>query len=99
MIELVALFYFDGKIDEESSYEIKQCKTIIDQIKNDQNISQRTLALCWIYLQAHKKDPLGKFIKVLRFFLIKIISRLDFSLSRLLTMTFGFLISIISKML
>ena len=65
MIELIALFYFDGKIDEESSYEIKQCKAIIDQIKNDQNISQRTLALCWIYLQAHAKDPLGQFIKVL----------------------------------
>ena len=67
-IELVSLFYFDGKIDEESSYEVKQCKAIIDQIKNDSSISPRTLALCWIYLQAHAKDPLGQFIKVTRFF-------------------------------
>ena len=67
-IELVALFYFDGKIDEGSSFEVKQCKAVIDQIKNDPKISQRTLALCWIYLQAHAKDPLGQFIKVTEFF-------------------------------
>ena len=70
-IELVALSYFDGKIDEGSSFEVEQCKSVIDQIKNDPNISQRTLALCWIYFQAHAKDPLGQFIKVTRIFLMK----------------------------
>lgn len=66
-IELVSLFYFDGKIDDESLYEVKQCEAIIDQIKNDPGISQRTLALCWIYLRAHAKDPLGQFIRVTKF--------------------------------
>ena len=63
-IELVALYYFDGKIDEESAYDVKHCKAVINQLKTNLNMSQRTLALCWIYLQAHAKVPLGQFIKV-----------------------------------
>ena len=70
-IELVSLFYFDGKIDEGSSYEETQCEAIIDQIKNDPNISQRTLALCWIYLRAHAENPLGQFIKVTEIFRVE----------------------------
>ena len=68
-IELVALYYFDGKMDEESAYEVKHCKSVINQLKIDPSISKRTLALCWIYLQAHGRDPLGQFIKVTSFFL------------------------------
>ena len=63
-VELIALLYFDGKIDAESKLETKLCKGVINQIKTDKDISQRTLALCWIYFQAHARDPLGQFIKV-----------------------------------
>ena len=61
--ELVALLHFDGKIDAKSKLETKLCESVIDQIKTG-DISQRTLALCWIYFQAHARDPLGQFIKV-----------------------------------
>ena len=70
-IELVALFYFDGKIDEQSGYETKQCEAVINQIKNNPTIPQRSLALCWIYLQAHSEHPLGEFIEVIRCCFIK----------------------------
>ena len=63
-VELIALLHFDGKIDAKSKLETDLCKSVIDQIKADKDISQRTLALCWIYFQAHARDPLGQFITV-----------------------------------
>ena len=45
-IELIALAYFDGKIEDESRLETEMCKGAIDQIKNHPDISSRTLALC-----------------------------------------------------
>ena len=63
-IELVALYHFDGKMDEGSAYEVKHCSAVIDQLKNHPKMTQRSLALCWIYLQGHANDPLGQFIKV-----------------------------------
>ena len=63
-IELVALLHFDGELETKSKFEENMHKAIVDQIKTSPEISQRTLALCWIYLQAHAKNPLGQFIKV-----------------------------------
>ena len=71
-IELIALAYFDGKIEDESRLETEMCKGSIDQIKNNPDLSPRTLALCWLYCQAHATDPLGQFIKVLNHILLKI---------------------------
>ena len=63
-IELVALLHFDGKLETKSKFEENMHKAIVDQIKTSPEISQRTLALCWVYLQAHARNPLGQFIKV-----------------------------------
>ena len=63
-IELVALLYFDGKLEANSKFEEDMHKAIVDQLKTSTKISQRTLALCWVYLQAHARNPLGQFIKV-----------------------------------
>ena len=63
-VELIAYLYYDGKIEQESQFEVGLCNSVIDQIKNDATISQRTLALCWIYLQAHAMSPLGQSIEV-----------------------------------
>ena len=49
-VELIAYLYYDGKIDQGSKFEIELCKAVTDQIKNNPDISHRTLALCWIYL-------------------------------------------------
>ena len=64
VIELVALLHFDGKLEANSKFEENMHKAIVDQIKKSPEISQRTLALCWVYLQAHAQNPLGQFIKV-----------------------------------
>ena len=71
-IELIALLYFDAKIDQKSRFEANMCEDAIDQVKNDPNISPRTLALCWLYCQAHATDPLGQFIKVIFVLLVMI---------------------------
>jgi len=68
-IELVALLYFDGKLEANSKFEVNMHNAVVDQIKTSSEISQRTLALCWIYLQAHAQNPLGQFIKVDSIFL------------------------------
>ena len=62
-IELVALLHFDGKLEAKSKFEENMHAAVVDQIKASP-ISQRALALCWIYLQAHAQNPLGQFIKV-----------------------------------
>jgi len=69
-IELVALLHFDGKLEVNSKFEENMHKAIVDQIKTSPEISQRSLALCWIYLKAHARNPLGQFIKVDSIFLI-----------------------------
>ena len=69
-IELIAFFYFDGKIEQESRFENEMCKTVIRQMKNDRDLTTRSLALCWIFLQAHARDPLGQFVKVTKLFLL-----------------------------
>ena len=61
--ELIAYFHFDAKIELGSKFEVQMCEAVLDQIKNS-NLSNRTLALCWIYFQAHARLPLGQFIKV-----------------------------------
>ena len=63
-VELIAYLYYDGKIEHGSKFEAGLCKTIISQIKNNPDISYRSLALCWIYFQAHARNPLGHSIKV-----------------------------------
>ena len=40
------------------------CKILLNQIKNNPDVSHRTLALCWIFFKAHATLPLGQFIKV-----------------------------------
>ena len=61
---MIAYLYFDGKIDQGSKFEIELCKTVTSEIKNNPEISHRTLALCWIYFQALTTVPLGQSIKV-----------------------------------
>ena len=63
-IELVALLHFDGKLEMKSKFEVKMYETVVNQIKTHPEMSQRSLALCWIYLQAHSRNSLGQFIKV-----------------------------------
>ena len=63
-IELAALLYFDGKLEANSKFEVNMHNAVVNQIKTSSEISQRTLALCWIYFQAHAGNPLGQFIKV-----------------------------------
>ena len=63
-VELIAYLYFDGKIDQESKFELELCKNVIGQIKNNSEISHRILALCWIYFQAVATKPFGQSIKV-----------------------------------
>ena len=63
-VELVAYLYFDGKIDQGSKFELELCKDIIAQIKNNSEISYRTLALCWIYFQAVATKPFGQSLEV-----------------------------------
>ena len=62
--EFIAYCYFDAKIEQKSKFEVDLCKTVIDQIKNSSCISRRSLALYWIYFQAHARNPLGQFIRV-----------------------------------
>ena len=62
--EFIAYCYFDAKIEQESKFEVEMCKTVVDQIKNNLDISRRCLALYWIYFRAHATNPLGQFIKV-----------------------------------
>ena len=64
-IELVALLHFDGKLETKSKFEENMHKTVVEQMKTHPDMSERTLALCWVYLQAHSRNPLGQFIKVL----------------------------------
>ena len=63
-VELIAYFYFDAKIEQGSKFEVEMCEAVIDQIKNKSDISNQNLALCWIYFNAHAREPLGQFIKV-----------------------------------
>ena len=63
-VELIAYFYFDAKIEQGSKFEVEMCEAIIDQIKNKSAISNLSLALCWIYFNAHAREPFGQFIKV-----------------------------------
>ena len=63
-IELVALLHFDGKLEAKSKFEVKMYETVVNQIKTHPKMSQRSLALCWIYLHAHSRNILGQFIKV-----------------------------------
>ena len=68
MIELIAYFYYDGKIDGEqgSKFELDLCKILIDQMRfeNDSELSPRNLALCWIFCKAHARNPAGISIEV-----------------------------------
>lgn len=59
--ELVAYCHFDGKIEQESKFEIEINNTVIDQICNS-DISGRCLALSWIFFKAHSRLPLGQFL-------------------------------------
>ena len=63
-IELVALLHFDGKLEAKSEFEENMHAAVVDQIKTSTEISQRTLVLCWVYLQVHAQNPLGQFVKV-----------------------------------
>ena len=95
-VELIAYLYFDGKIDQGSKFELELCKDVIAQIKNNSDISHRTLALCWIYFQAVATKPFGQSFEVnlqIRMFLI--LSR-NFS-HFLLTRVYGFSTNLISK--
>jgi len=75
--ELIAYCYFDGKMEKElkSQFEVNLCNAVIDQITNTTSvlfysfysepaIPPRSLALFWIYFDAHARHVLGKFIKV-----------------------------------
>ena len=48
-------FFEDGagrKLEMKSKFEVKMYETVVNQIKTHPEMSQRSLALCWIYLQA-----------------------------------------------
>ena len=64
LIELIAYLHFDGKIEQDSKFEVQMSETAIDQFKNDTKISRRNLALCWIFGKAHAKEPSGISIEV-----------------------------------
>ena len=62
--ELIAYLYFDGKIEQGSKFEADLCEAVIAQIKNNPDISHRSLALTWIYFHAFARNPLGQSIEV-----------------------------------
>ena len=66
IIELIAYFHFDGKIDgkQGSKLELEMCKILIGQFKHNAKLSRRTLALCWIFCKAYARKPLGASIEV-----------------------------------
>lgn len=68
MIELIAYFYFDGKIygEKGSKFEFEMCKSLIDQLKNAK-LSRRNLAMCWTFCKAHESEPSGASIEVKTF--------------------------------
>ena len=63
-VELIAYLYFDGKIEQGSKFEVELCKAVISQIKDNPDISHRSLALSWIYFHAFARNPLGQSIEV-----------------------------------
>ena len=63
-IELIAYLYFDGKVEQGSKFESRMSVAILGQIKNSTEISHPTLALCWIFLLAHAREPSGQSIHV-----------------------------------
>ena len=66
-VELIAYFYFDAKIEQGSKFEVEMCDDVIDQLKQDGDVSNQSLALCWIYFNAHAMETLGQFIQVITF--------------------------------
>ena len=62
-IELIAYLHFDGKIEQGSKFESEMCDSVLGQIKKS-DISHKTLALCWIFLLAYAREPLGQSVNV-----------------------------------
>ena len=68
LVELIAYLHFDGKIDGEkaSKFELEMYKDLLDQFRNNKDLSRRTLSLIWIYFKAHATGPSGASIEVNR---------------------------------
>ena len=64
LIELIAYLLFDGKVAQDSKFEVQMFDTAFDQFINDTKISRRNLALCWIFGKAHAREPSGISIEV-----------------------------------
>ena len=61
-IEIIAYCHFDGKIEQASKFETNLCNDLLEQMKSNENLSKRSLALCWIYLKL-----VGEFTKAILF--------------------------------
>ena len=68
LIELIAYLHFDGKLDQGSKFEVQIFETVLEQFKNNDEISRRTRTLVWIFFKAHAKEPSGASIEVMKRF-------------------------------
>ena len=51
VIEIIAYCHFDGKIEQKSRFETNLCNDLLDQLKSNNDLTERSVALCWIYLK------------------------------------------------
>ena len=50
-IEIIAYCHFDGKVEQGSKFEKTLCDNLLKQFKSSNDLTKRSLALCWIYLK------------------------------------------------
>ena len=58
-IEIIAYCHFDGKVDQGSKFEKNLSENLLEHLKSNEDLTNRCLALCWIYFKL-----LGEFTKV-----------------------------------
>ena len=64
LVELIAYLHFDGKLEQGSKFEVQMFETVLEQLKDNNEISRRTMSLIWIYFKAHAREPSGASIEV-----------------------------------
>ena len=91
MIELIAYFHYDGKMDGEkgSKFEVEMCKILIDQFEEYDELSRRNRALCWIFCKAHARNPSAISIEVRKVLVTFLIIEVAFTKRRLVSTAAG----------
>ena len=50
-VEIMAYCLVDGKVEQGSKFEKTLCDNLLKQFKSSNDLTKRSLALCWIYLK------------------------------------------------